>query len=94
MDGGPKQLTAELTGTSTWTRRVTVELGDGTPVDTTEVDLSFEVTGDLTGTWRERVWLAGDDALPVRITRDLDLDGLAAFTEHRDSTLTTLTPER
>lgn len=94
LDGGPKQLTAELTGTSTWTRRVTVELGDGTPVDTTEVDLSFEVTGDLTGTWRERVWLAGDDALPVRITRDLDLDGLAAFTEHRDSTLTTLTPER
>lgn len=92
LDGGPKQLTATLKGTSRSKRPVTVDLGDGTPVEATEVDLDFAVTGDLTGTWRERLWFA-DDALPVRIARDLELEGLASFTEHRHSTLVGLTPE-
>jgi hypothetical protein len=93
LDGGPKQLNATLEGTSASNRSAAVTV-DGTPVDATEVTIDFKVTGDLTGTWREQVWFSHTDALPLRITRDLHLDGLAAFTEKRDSTLAGLDPER
>lgn len=92
LDGGPKKLTASLKGTTRSDRSTTVKVG-GSSIDAIEVDTNFVVTGDLTGTWRERVWFADENALPLRIARDLDLDGLAAFTEDRDSTLVSLTPE-
>lgn len=92
LDGGPAKLNATLRGTSASDPSANVDV-DGTPVEATEVDIDFEVTGDLTGTWRERVWFSRKDALPLRITRDLDLKGLAAFTEHRDSTLISLKSE-
>ncbi len=92
MDGGPAKLNATLQGTATSNPSATVDVA-GTSVEATEVDIDLEATGGLTGTWRERVWFARDGALPLRVARDLDLEGLAAFTEHRDSTIGELHPE-
>lgn len=92
VDGGPAQLTAELTGTAT-SEPMTLEVGDEA-VEAVRIDLSYVAEGGLTGTWTERVWLAEADMLPLRIERDLDLSGLAEFTEESALRLTSTTPAR
>ena len=67
---------------------------DGKLIDAVMVDVTYEITGDFTGTWHEVPWLASENALPVRIERDLDLSSLATFTEHSELVLTSITPKR
>jgi hypothetical protein len=80
LSTGPLDVHASLAGTSRVTRNASVPV-DGRDVAAVLVDLRYTVTGDLTGSWRERLWLADDDWLPLRIERALDLKGLATFTE-------------
>jgi hypothetical protein len=90
LSGGPAAVNATLHGTST-SERTTVEVG-GQPVDAVAVDVRYQISGDLSGSWDERVWFAVDDWLPLRIERELDLRGPASFTERSELTLRSLEP--
>jgi len=91
LAAGPTTLTASLTGTSHTTEDRTVDV-DGRAVDAVLVDVRYAVSGDLTGSWHERIWFARENWLPLRIERTLDLQGLATFTEQSELVLTSLTP--
>ncbi len=90
--GGPVELTAGVAG-ATQVSEATVDVG-GPAVDAVVLDTTYEVSGDLTGTWHEKVWFAVDDWLPLRIERALDLDGLATFTERSALVLADPDPRR
>lgn len=62
-------------------------------IETTPLEITYTVSGDLSGTWSEKLWLS-HDMLPVRIVRSLELRGPAAFTEHSTLELTQLSPTR
>ncbi len=91
LSGGPAALTATVAGT-TEVSEATVRVGED-EVDALAVDVTYEISGDLTGTWHEQTWFA-DDWLPLRIERSLDLDGLADFTERSTLVLADATPSR
>jgi hypothetical protein len=91
MDVSGLKLTVDLAGTAT------VEPGgdvvvDGTTVATRHVVLAMAATGDLSGHWDEEHWLT-DDLLPVRIVRDVVLDGPGRFDEHTTLVLRSLGPQ-
>lgn len=90
LSGGPAELTATLDGTAESTGD-TVTVGDE-DVEATAVDVTYEISGDLSGSWRERTWFRSTDWLPLRIERELDLEGLATFTERSTLELTDLEP--
>lgn len=92
LSGGPASVSAELTGTAV-AEPATVEVG-GDTVEAVAVHLAYELTGDLGGTWDEVVWLAADDLLPLRIERELDMSGLADFSETSELVLTDRVPAR
>lgn len=92
LDAGPTSMSADVAGTSkVGADTVTV---DGVDVPATTVDVTYEITGDLSGTWSEKLWLADDTRLPLRIERRLDLSGLAKFSETSDLRLLDLSPTR
>ena len=91
MSGGPATLTADLVGTSAAEVPATAQVG-GRQHEAVKVALTYEISGDLSGTWDEAVWF-GDDWTPLRIERDLELKGLATFTEHSELVLVDRTPE-
>jgi len=91
MAGGPARLNAQLVGTSAAEVPASVDVG-GEAQEAVKLDLSYEISGDLRGTWHEVVWF-GTDWTPLRIERDLELQGLATFTEHSELVLVDRTPE-
>lgn len=93
LSGGPAQLSATLAGSAHTAKPTTATVGDS-EVDAIAVDVTYQITGDLTGTWREQLWFAQDNWLPLRIERNLDLRGLATFTEQSTLNLTDTTPTK
>jgi hypothetical protein len=91
MSGGPASLDAELVGTSTAEVPASAEVA-GEEHEAVKVAVSYEISGDLSGTWDEVVWF-GSDWIPLRIERDLELKGLATFAEHSELVLVDRTPE-
>lgn len=92
LSGGPAQLIATLTGATEVTEQ-SATVGD-TEVDARVVDVTYEIAGDLTGTWHEKTWFAAQNWLPLRIEREFDLNGLATFTERSTLELTDTAPRR
>jgi hypothetical protein len=103
LDGGPAAISASIAGTATVLPKEQLTLGksrsDNTAsrntevVRTTPLAITYTVSGDLSGSWSEKLWLT-EDMLPVRITRDLELTGPATFTEHSVLELSHLAPTR
>lgn len=93
LSGGPVEVTATLAGTSDRIGLATVVI-DGEQVEAVELELSYDVTGDLSGSWAEHLWLHQQTGLPLRIERTLDLHGLATFSEQTSLALTSLEPAR
>ncbi len=93
LSGGPARLTARLHGTSRFTHGATVMVA-GEWVRAAKVDITYEISGDLTGTWAETLWLRADDWLPLRIEHNLELQGLAALRESFHLELTSLKSTR
>lgn len=93
LAGGPAQLTADVDGNSRSVAGEVVEV-DGAEVAATKVELRYVISGDLTGTWTEDIWFADHDRTPLRIERQLDLNGLATFNEDSTLALTSLEPVR
>lgn len=92
LSGGPAELTATLAGTAEATDD-TVTVGDE-EIDAIAVTVTYEISGDLTGSWHEEVWFAAESWLPLQIERELDLEGLATFTEQSSLTLTDTEPRQ
>lgn len=90
MSGGPASITATLSGRALPGDESEATV-DGEQVRARPLTLSYQVSGDLSGTWEEILWLDASN-LPVRIQRKLDLAGPATFTEHSDLQLVSLTP--
>lgn len=91
MDVSGLKLTVDLVGTST------VEPGgdiavDGTTVATRHVVLAMAATGDLSGHWNEEYWLT-DTFVPVKVVRDIVLDGPGRFDEKTTLVLRSLRPQ-
>lgn len=108
LDGGPAAIRATIVGTATVLPTEQLTLGefgssdtasrDIAPrstgvIQTTPLAITYTVSGDLSGTWSEKLWLS-EDMLPVRIARDLELKGPATFTEHSILELSHLSPTR
>lgn len=90
LDGGPASISADLHGTAT--RMPTQILAvAGTEIEVTPLRIVYDVSGDLSGRWVETQWLTAEH-LPVRIERDLALDGPVTFTEHSELDLSALAP--
>jgi len=83
-------LAVDFTGTATASPGGTVTVG-GEPVETVHLRLELTGTGDLSGHWIEEWWLDADD-LPVRMARDIDLDGPGHFVERSTLTVRDLRP--
>lgn len=90
LSGGPASITASLAGTVTAGASTSVTVGEE-EVDVVPLTVDYTVSGDLSGSWTETLWLT-EDHLPVRIERALDLSGPATFTEDSDLELVDLTP--
>jgi hypothetical protein len=97
LEGGPAEVTARIVGTASVSAKEQLDRDKGSRddavVETTPLTITYAVSGDLSGTWSEKLWLS-DDMLPVRIVRSLDLRGPATFTEHSTLELTHLSPTR
>jgi hypothetical protein len=90
MDVSGLTLTVELAGTATVEPGDEVDVG-GTTISTRHLTLALEATGDLSGHWNEEHWLS-DDLVPVRVGRDVVLDGPGRFEERTTLTLRELRP--
>ncbi|MCB0924848.1 MAG: hypothetical protein KDB50_09970 [Mycobacterium sp.] len=90
LEGAPVKVESQMTG-SAKSSPATVEIA-GQAVAATLVELTFNVSGSLSGTWVEKLWLANDTQLPVQMERELDLSGPATLKESNKLVLTDLTP--
>ncbi|MCO5314483.1 MAG: hypothetical protein M9952_16290 [Microthrixaceae bacterium] len=90
VSGGPISVDAQLSGTVVEEASEVVRVGDD-EVETTPVVLTLVAAGSITGGWTETIYFA-DNNLPVKVVRDLDLQGPATFTEQSELVLTSLTP--
>lgn len=102
LEGGPAAITATITGTAgvAPTEKLTIDKGprekgsrDEGTIETAPLEITYTVSGDLSGTWSEKLWLS-KDMLPVRIVRHLELSGPATLTEHSTLELSHLSPTR
>jgi hypothetical protein len=93
LTGGPAKISAKVLGTATVGDEAQLTVG-GTPVEVRRVSLEYVISGALTGSWSEELWLELRTNLPVRIERALDLSGLATFRERSELQLVDLTPAR
>lgn len=92
LEGGPASIEADLSGTAT-TRPVEDLVIGADVVAARPLVVTYEVTGALTGSWDETIWLS-EELLPLRIERDLDLSGPATLSESSTLELTGLRPTR
>lgn len=90
MDVSGLTLTVELAGTATVAPGDDIDVG-GTTVATRHLVIAMDATGDLAGHWNEEHWLT-TDLVPVRIVRDVVLDGPGSFDEQTTLTLRDLRP--
>lgn len=90
MQAGPATLTALLTGTATRGVERPFTIGDR-PVTATPITVSYEITGDLSGSWTETTWFS-EQLLLVRIERRISLSGPATFNEDSELQLSDLFP--
>ncbi len=90
LSGTPVSIGAALDGTATISPAERVTVGDET-VSARPLRIALDVTGDLSGTWTETIWI-DEDNLPVRIHRDLSLSGPATFGETSELDLLDRTP--
>lgn len=93
LSGGPITVDADLAGTSRARTGEAVEV-DGVPVDALYLDVTYEMSGDLDGTWHEQLWFSAEDWTLLRVERAFDLAGLATFTERSQLDLLSLEPSR
>lgn len=84
-------LSIDLVGTARSEPGGDVDVG-GTTVATTHLVISFDATGDLSGTQVEEWWLT-PDRLPVRMTRTIRLRGPGQFDESSTLVLRSLQPQ-
>lgn len=91
MDVSGLKLTVELAGTARVEPGEDVDVG-GSIVVTRHLALALAATGDLSGHWNEEYWL-DEGLLPVRVARDVVLDGPGAFDEKTSLTLRDLQPQ-
>jgi hypothetical protein len=90
MDVSGLTLTVDLAGTATVEPGEDVDVG-GTTVATRHLVLALDASGDLSGHWNEEHWLTSD-LVPVRVVRDVVLDGPGSFDEQTTLTLRDLRP--
>jgi hypothetical protein len=83
-------LTIRLDGTATSEPGGPITV-DGQAVETTHLRIDLTGSGDLAGHSIEDWWITSD-GLPVRIERDIDLDGPGHFVEKSTLTLRSLEP--
>lgn len=91
VQGGPVEVTTQLTGTSTWSAPVDLDV-DGRAVRAVPVEIRFDAVGSVSGPWVERWWLAEHDLLLVKMERELSLAGPATFSENLSLELLSVTP--
>lgn len=82
---------AELQGTARVLGTEHIEVGPEV-VEAAHLQIRYDVSGDLTGTWTEGLWVDPLSLLPVRIEREIDLSGLARFHESSRLDLSKLEP--
>ncbi len=80
MSAGPATLRATLEGTVEVGEAEDVEVGSES-LAAIPVEVDRTVSGDLSGRMVERFWFDGETWLPVRIEREIRLEGLATFDE-------------
>lgn len=90
LAGGPMKVKADFSGSATAGEAELLKVG-AESVEVTPLMVRYDVTGSVSGTWSETLWLTAEH-LPVRIERNLKLSGPANFDEKVDLELTDLTP--
>lgn len=90
LSGGPAAISATLAGTATRGQSEQLTIG-GEQLEATPLTIAYKVSGGLSGTWTEVLWLSSEH-LPLRIERTLDLSGPATFKETSQLDLESLTP--
>ncbi|MFV0317139.1 MAG: hypothetical protein ACK5O2_09305 [Microthrixaceae bacterium] len=94
LDGGPMEVTTEVTGTSVSSPPESLEVGDGASVEVIPVAMNFDLEGSVSGTWSEKLWLDARSMLPVKIERSFRLEGFATFDEQSTLVLQSTEPNR
>ncbi len=92
LGGGPMEVTADFAGTSI-SSSGTQEV-EGETIEVVKLDMHFDLTGSVSGTWDERLWVTTDTAMPVRIDREFHLEGFAAFDEDFSLQIESTSPRR
>lgn len=90
LSGTPISIGSTLTGTASLAAPEPLSIG-GDEVDARPLTIDYDVTGDLSGSWTETIWL-DENHLPLRIERDLSLSGPATFSEESRLDLVDRTP--
>ncbi|MCD9624388.1 hypothetical protein [Rhabdothermincola salaria] len=86
-------LAVDLIGTARWGAPETLGVaGEARTAERLVLDLT--ASGDLAGHWTERQWLDRELGVPLRIERDIELDGPGRFAETTTLDLLDLTPSR
>ncbi|MCB0977895.1 MAG: hypothetical protein KDB02_10600 [Acidimicrobiales bacterium] len=90
LEGGPMKVTAEFEGVARTGAAEKLTIG-GKQVTVTPVTIDYDITGSVSGSWHEKLWLTAE-RMPARIERKLDLKGPATFHEDIELELTSLSP--
>lgn len=91
LDVGGITLNIALAGRATLGPADPVTVG-GTALPARLLTLDLTATGDERGHWIERQWLAQDSFLPLRVERDIVLEGTGSFKERSTLQLTATIP--
>lgn len=86
-------LVMDLIGTARWEPAQSIEVA-GEPRTGERLVLDLTASGDLAGHWIERQWLDRELGVPLRIERDIVLDGPGRFAEATTLDLLALEPNR
>lgn len=91
LAGAPVPVKAEFPATAT-TGAPEQRTVDGQQQDVVPLTVTYDITGSVSGTWTEKLWL-NDDHLPVAVERTFDLGGgPVQFHERFTLELKTLSP--
>lgn len=91
LGGGPMEVNAEMKGTLTVGAPEAIDVG-GTSVQASLVSITYLAAGKVSGPWSEKIWMSVDNWLPVKIVRDVNLQGPASIRETSELTLKSLEP--
>lgn len=86
-------MDVDLVGTAVWAGSGTIDVG-GEPRRADGFVLDLAASGDFTGHMIERQWVDRERAVPLRIERDIDLEGPGHFVESTTLDLLDLEPTR